>query len=210
MTDEQQPTGPDGAAATPPAPDAGPQPVSAPQPYAPPVAPPAPPLQPYGQQPGQAYPQPPQPYGQPPQPYGQPQQPGQSYGQQPGRPLQPYGQQPGQPPQPYGYQAPYASPYQSPYGVAPMEPLAIASISVAGGAALLSFFLTFLGVGAVVGAILGLVALSRIKRTGHRGRGLAIAGVIVGFAVTAIALLIMIVVAVLFAVAVNSSPGFSS
>ncbi|WP_374946383.1 DUF4190 domain-containing protein [Agreia sp.] len=34
----------------------------------------------------------------------------------------------------------------------------------------------------IVGIILGFVALSQIKRTGERGRGLAIAGIIIGFA----------------------------
>ena len=62
----------------------------------------------------------------------------------------------------------------------------------------------------MVGAILGLVALSRIKRNGNRGRGMAIAGVIVGFAVTAIALVILILLAVFLAVAIGSTPGYSS
>ncbi|ARJ07042.1 hypothetical protein GCM10010988_23940 [Cnuibacter physcomitrellae] len=146
----------------------------------------------------------PQPYSQ--QPYGQP-DPAAAYGQpqsyapappappsygQPYPQQQPYGQ-----PQPYGYPSPYPA-------LPPYEPLAIASISVAGGAAILGFFLTFLAVGAVVGAILGLVALSRIKRTGNRGRGLAIAGTIVGFVVTGIGLLVLIVAIGFFAVAVGS------
>jgi hypothetical protein len=35
-------------------------------------------------------------------------------------------------------------------------------------------------IGALAGVILGFVALSQIKRTGQRGRGMAIAGIIIG------------------------------
>jgi hypothetical protein len=62
--------------------------------------------------------------------------------------------------------------------------LAIASLacSVAG---IIPFFF---GVSCVVGIILGFVALGQIKRTGRiqRGRGLAIAGIAVGFSLIAI------------------------
>lgn len=121
---------------------------------------PGPPGQP-GQQPPAA-PFPPQGYGQAPPPgYGQvpPAPPPGTYGQAPPAPA-------------YGYTPP---PQQGTNG------LAIASIvcSVAG--------LVTCGLTAVVGMILGFVARGQIKRSGQEGRGLALAGIWVGAAVTAIA-----------------------
>jgi uncharacterized membrane protein len=51
----------------------------------------------------------------------------------------------------------------------------------------------FFGITCVVGIVLGFVALGQIKRSGgyQQGRGLAIAGVIVGFSLIAIFLLIV-------------------
>jgi hypothetical protein len=40
------------------------------------------------------------------------------------------------------------------------------------------------GVGALLGIIFGHIALSQIKRNGQEGRGLAIAGTIIGYVVT--------------------------
>jgi uncharacterized membrane protein len=52
----------------------------------------------------------------------------------------------------------------------------------------------FFGVTCVVGIVLGFVALSQVKKTGgaQEGRGLALAGVIVGFALIAIFALLVI------------------
>jgi len=44
------------------------------------------------------------------------------------------------------------------------------------------------GLSAPVGAILGHVALSQIKRTGEQGKGLAVAAVAIGWAITALGL----------------------
>lgn len=52
----------------------------------------------------------------------------------------------------------------------------------------------------IVGIVLGFVALSQIKRTGEKGRGLALAAIIIGF--VAIALTILLVI--LFVVAAAS------
>lgn len=41
----------------------------------------------------------------------------------------------------------------------------------------------------LVGAILGHVAMGQIKKTGEQGRGIALAGVIIGWAFTALAIL---------------------
>jgi len=40
----------------------------------------------------------------------------------------------------------------------------------------------FCGIGAIVGIVLGIVAMNQIKKTGQAGHGLALAGVIVGAA----------------------------
>jgi uncharacterized membrane protein len=51
---------------------------------------------------------------------------------------------------------------------------------------------------AVVGIVLGFIALSQIKRTGEKGRGLALAAVIIGF----VAIIVYIIVFVaLFSIA---------
>lgn len=124
-------------------------------------------------------PEPQSPYGQ--SPYGQ-----QPYGQAP------YGQNPyGQ--QPYG-QAPYG---QQPYGatmpVAPNNGMAVAAMVVSIVGAVLAIFLVG-GLLGLVGAILGHVALGQIKRSGQGGRGMALAGVIVGWIALALSVLLLIAV----------------
>ncbi|WP_437583746.1 DUF4190 domain-containing protein [Paramicrobacterium sp. CJ85] len=59
---------------------------------------------------------------------------------------------------------------------------------------ILSFFVS------LVGAILCFVALSQIKKTGEKGRGLAIAGVIIGLASVVIG-----IIAIIFSIAVAGS-----
>jgi len=118
----------------------------------------------------------------PPPPYGQPGQPG--YGQpasgQPG-----YGQ-PG-----YGQPA-YGPAYGQPGTGAPATKtnvLAIVSLiaSIAG-------IVIFWFIGSVVGVICGHISLNQIKRTREEGRGLAVAGLIVGY--IGIALSIIAVIAI--------------
>ncbi|KQS10149.1 hypothetical protein ASG04_06135 [Curtobacterium sp. Leaf183] len=156
------------------------------------------PQQPYGQQAGQT-----PPYGQQPagQPYGQ-QPTGQQYGQQPAG--QQYGQQPygqsqqpqyGAPQNPYAQQNPYVQqqgqhgqqgqydPYAAggyqPYAQRPKTNiLAILSIVFGLGAIPLFFMAVLLG---PAGAILGHVALGRLKHNGEQGRGLALTGIIAGW-----------------------------
>ena len=128
----------------------------------------APQVSPYGQQPSA-----PTPYGQPaaPMPYPQP-QPG--YGQQP-----PYGPQPpiyGQPPMPpYGQPAyPAAYGYGYPGGGTKTNGFAIAALACGlGGLAT--------GISAPFGVGFGIAALVQLKRRPHEdGKGMAIAGLIVG------------------------------
>ncbi|GII98562.1 uncharacterized protein DUF4190 [Sediminihabitans luteus] len=124
---------------------------------------------PYGGEPAATAPYGTPPYGQ--APYGQA-----PYGQAP------YGQAPyGQGQAPYGQQ-PVPGHYGYPYAPAkrPTSGLAIASMvtSIAG-------FVIY-AIPAVVGLVLGIVALRQIKRDGLEGRGMAIAGVVIGAAGIAI------------------------
>lgn len=92
---------------------------------------------------------------------------------------------------PYGYgsgpQAPYGSPYP-PNVPPPTDGMAIAAL--VGG----------LTVGPV-GVILGFVALSRIRRSGAKGRGLATAGMVLGGLTTIVAVLLVV-----FSGAFDTSP----
>ena len=95
-----------------------------------------------------------------------PQAPGQPYPQQQA-PGQPYAQAPGQP---------------YPYGAQPMAPKPPTSTL-----AIVSLILGIIV--APAGIITGHMALSKIKRTGEGGRGLALAGTIIGYVGTALGLL---------------------
>lgn len=119
------------------------------------------PQQPYGQAGAQAY-------GQPgAQQYGQPQYPQQPYGQPA------YGYPAGGAYQPYGY------PQSQAQGT--------------NGLAIGSLIASILGlctcIGAIVGIILGIIALNQIKERGGEGRGLALSGIWVG----AVAIVLQIV-----------------
>ena len=125
----------------------------------------------YGQQPS-GQPQ----YGQQPQ-YGAPQNP---YAQQQGQ-QNPYAQQQGQQAQynPYAPQNPYAAGGYQPYAQRPKTNiLAILSIVFGLGAIPLFFMAVLLG---PAGAILGHVALGKLKHNGEQGRGLALTGIIAGW-----------------------------
>jgi len=116
----------------------------------------------------------------------------------PPQPQQPASQPPYAAPQPT-YQPPAAPGYQppayptqqypgaAPYGVQPgygayapaqkTNGLAIAAMIVA----ILGFVWALPFIGSLAGAIMGHIALGQIKRTGERGRGMALAGVVVGW-----------------------------
>lgn len=140
-----------------------------------------------------------QPAGVPPYTPQYPAQPGQQY------PAQPYpGQQyPGQPypGQPYPPQPLPAQPY--PYAYAP-EPrtnvLAIIS--------LVSAFVV-----SIAAVITGHIALSQIKRTGESGRGMALAGLIIGYvgvAITAVFFVVWLTLFIALASHSMSTTGISS
>ncbi|WP_067508717.1 DUF4190 domain-containing protein [Actinoplanes sp. TFC3] len=145
--------------------------------------PPDPPVQPYQQPQNPAYPQ----YGQPQNPYPQPPNP---FAPQP---------QPGQPPYDYGYQgSPYAySPYT---GIRrPTDGLAIASlvVSIVSVLGLCAWWIG--GVLGILGAIFGHVARRRMRTTGASGAGMALAGIIIGWVVAAIAIIGAVVVVIALA-----------
>ncbi|MET4093751.1 DUF4190 domain-containing protein [Arthrobacter sp. UYCu712] len=140
----------------------------------------------------------PQQYGQDSQQYGQPQQYGQD-SQQYGAPGQQYGA-PGQPAAPYNAYAQQGSPYNAYgqpnyYGVlAEPKGLSIASLCC-GIAALVGF--GFFILPQIAAVILGHMALSREPA----GKGMAIAGLVLGY----VAIAVTILVIVIFAVAIGSA-----
>jgi hypothetical protein len=66
--------------------------------------------------------------------------------------------------------------------------MAIASLACSLGALLC-------GISAVLGIVFGHIALSQIKRTGQGGRGLAIAGLIIGYLLLLLTIVLFIAVA---------------
>ncbi|WP_255447673.1 DUF4190 domain-containing protein, partial [Schumannella sp. 10F1B-5-1] len=115
------------------------------------------------------------------QPYGQPAQPQQQpYGQ----PAQPYGQ-------PQGYAQPGAYAYQ-PVAAAKTNTLAIISLVLA--------FVVSLGA-----VITGHIALNQIKRTGEGGRGLALAGLIIGYVGIAVGVIYFAIVIIAIIAGASSS-----
>lgn len=165
-----------------------------------------------------AAPQQPNPYGQPQQPpYGQQnpyaapqqqQQPQNQYGQQ-----NPYGQQqPGQ--NPYGQQPQQQQPYApaGAYGPTGYQPYAqrpktntLAILSIVFGLAAIPMWFIAILLGPA-GAILGHVALGKIKQNGEAGRGLALTGIIAGWVMAGIWLIWVVFV---FIIAVAGHTGYS-
>lgn len=148
-------------------------------------------------------PVPPAPAAYPPPAYGQPAQPTQPYGQpaQPAQPAPAY-EQPayGQPAQPYGQAAPPAY-GQAPYGQAPAygggygypaapktNTLAIVSLVSAIAAWVILPF-----IGSIVAVITGHMSLKQLKTSGEGGRGLALAGTIVGWVGVGFVLLMLVI-----------------
>lgn len=70
-----------------------------------------------------------------------------------------------------------------------VPPLPVASSPKTNTLAIVSLICSILWIPALVGVITGHIALGQIKRTGEGGRGMAIAGVIIGYIGIASALL---------------------
>lgn len=185
-----------GASNVPPVPPA--YPVSGP---AAPLTPPT--GSPYGAAPGFELPTPPPtapPYGAPP-----------SYGTSPAAPsvpAGPYGAAPGT--------APSAAPaYGAPnYPAAPAYGYGYAPIQKTNGLSIASLIASILGVigvlpfvGSLAGAIMGHISLGQIKSTGESGRGMALAGVIVGWA--GVAMWVVLGILLLFFIGLAASSGSS-
>lgn len=116
---------------------------------------------------------------------------------------QPGGQVPPAPQPTPGYPAPGAAPaygQTAPAG-AKTNTLAIVSLvaSIAG--------IVLWGIGSLVGVICGHISLSQIKKTGEQGRGMALAGVIVGYIGLALAILGFIIFFIVLGV-IASQGGF--
>jgi hypothetical protein len=164
----------------------------------------------YAEQPSFDQPGNPPTYDSPPQGFGAPA----SYGPPPGYgapPPQPYGAAPGYGPPPYppqfgygppaGYPAPaypggYGPPKQATNG------LAIGSLAASGVGLFLSIVLFLFGgfagsIPALIGIVLGIVALGQLKSRGEGGRNLAIAGIAVGAAALVVSLGYYAIVAVI-------------
>ncbi len=96
---------------------------------------------------------------------------------------------------------PYAAPEpQQPYSAQPAGPKTnvLAIIALIGG-----FVIPLAGI------IVGFIALNQIKTTGEAGRGLAIAGIVVGFVVGALTLLAIAVSLIIPLMFVGSYGGYN-
>jgi hypothetical protein len=113
---------------------------------------------------------------------------------------------PGYTPAP-GYEQPPAQPYgyppQSYPQYAQQAPMPVGTNGLAIASLICAFIFP------LVGVILGHIALNQIKQTGQEGRGLAIAGLVIGYAYIGITLLVVCFVLVVSLATVNSnSSGF--
>jgi hypothetical protein len=129
---------------------------------------------------------------------------------------------PGQPPQSgYGVQQPYGSPPppygQSPYGQPAFgqpaygqssygQPPPAGSSGKTNGLAIASLITGLSGCMSVIGLILGFIALGQIKQRGDRGRGMAIAGIIL-FGVWSVVSVLIVVLAPDTKTSGNGGPG---
>ncbi len=126
------------------------------------------------------------------QPYGVTAYPDQDYQQ---HPAQPYGQHPAQP-----YPGYPAGPYGQAYPVAPRtNGMAIGALvaSIAGA--------MMCGIGALVGAVLGHIAMGQIKKSGEQGKGMALAAIIVGWILGGLGLLFWVFYFIVIVAAASSS-----
>jgi hypothetical protein len=101
----------------------------------------------------------------------------------------------GPPSGPPGYSPPPGTPYAYPQGG---QPYGYAPVSKTNGLAIASFVCSFFfwlyGVGAILAIVFGFIARSQIKRTGdtQQGKGLALAGIIIGIAGIVLGVLLII------------------
>lgn len=94
---------------------------------------------------------------------------------------------------------------QPPYGVPPAYGAPGYGVKATNTLAILSLVFAF--VFPVAGVVMGHVAKRQIRETGEEGSGLATAGLAIGYAFTAVGLLLCVGYGVLIAVAINTSDG---
>lgn len=111
----------------------------------------------------------------------------------------PYGQQPAQQPYPGAYGA--GAPQQPAYGYAPTAyPAQQPTNTMAIVALVGSFFIP------LVGIICGHISLNQIKKSGEQGRGLAMAGLIIGYVYTALIVVVVVIYILFFVILFASIP----
>jgi peptidyl-prolyl cis-trans isomerase B (cyclophilin B) len=93
------------------------------------------------------------------------------------------------PPPPYGAYPPPPGPYAGYYGYPPPQQQSTNALAI------VSLVCAFLF--APLGIIFGHISLSQIKKTGEEGRGLAIAGLVISYLVTVLAIVVVVVSALL-------------
>jgi hypothetical protein len=116
----------------------------------------------------------------------------------------PYGWNPNDQPPPGAYPPPSA--YPPPMGGFPPPPAANRTNGMAIGALICSIAgLVTCAASSIVGVILGIIALNQIKETGEEGRGMALAGIIIGGVVTALIVIGVIAYFAFFVWLINES-----
>ncbi|ORM30114.1 DUF4190 domain-containing protein [Williamsia sp. 1135] len=108
--------------------------------------------------------------------------------------------QPYQGPDPYGATPPPPANWQQGYGYPPQYPVQYPVARPTNGLAIGALVASL--VFAPLGIVLGHVALSQIKKNGDEGRGLAIAGLIIGYVLTVLGIITWIII-IAFINAVN-------
>jgi len=119
----------------------------------------------------------------------------------PQQPVPPVPQQPPLPPQPV-YYAPGTPVYMAPVVAPPTNALSVVSL-VAGIAA----WVIFPVIGAIVAVVTGHLAIGQIRRSREGGRGMAVAGVILGWVQLGVVALVIIVWAVIALIAIGTFAG---
>ena len=117
--------------------------------------------------------------------------PGGGYGYSP-PPPDGYGSPPGgygYPPPPGGYGYPLSP---AGYGYPPQQSFGTNGMAIASLVSALAGLLCMIG--SVLGVIFGIIALNQIKNTGQPGRGMALAGLIIGGITTAFAVVLFFIV----------------
>lgn len=117
-------------------------------------------------------------------------------------------------PPPYGQPAAYAQPgYPAPYYGAPAYPAAsrtnvLAIISMI--ASIVGFIWLLPFIGSLAGIIMGHISLRQIAATGENGRGMALAGVIVGYVGLALLIIGIVILWGFLAVAISQGSRYSA